>query len=62
MFTIIAQTTTTTSAATTSSRIIEQRKRRASSLIARAEPAKPKLKKAVSFVFFRGGIFGGKLL
>jgi len=60
MFTIIAQTTTT-SAATTSSRIIEQRKRRASSLIVRAEPAKPKLKKAVSFVFFRGGI-GGKLL
>jgi len=58
MFTIIAQTTTTTSAATTSSRIIEQRKRRASSLIARAEPAKPKLKKAEDFTAGGGGARG----
>ena len=47
MFTIIAQKTTTSAA--TTSRI--ERKRRASSLIARAEPAKPKLKKAVSLSF-----------
>jgi len=59
MFTTIAQKTTTTlSAATHTSRIIERKKGRASSLIiVRAEPAKPKLKKAVSLFFVRNENF-----
>ena len=58
MFTIIAQKTTTLGSAATTSRIIERKKGRASSLIiARAEPAKPKLKKAVSLFFVRNENF-----
>jgi len=58
MFTIIAQKTTTLGSAATTSRIIERKKGRASSLIiARAEPAKPKLQKAVSLFFVRNENF-----
>jgi len=59
MFTIIAQKTTTLGSAATTSRIIERKKGRASSLIiARAEPAKPQLKKAEDFTAGGGGARG----